>query len=169
MHLRRETEIDMSVNTNHKNSPDAPQDWDRFARVLREHGEATPLPGLEDRLASGWEHKVARRRRARAFRRTAGSLAGVATLAGLFMFSWPGTPEESMPVPQAAEPQIEAEAPDIFANPDIPPIWVDTTFPEVEMPPFDLMEPGHADAGPGPFFYYADSLSSLYEDPVAGE
>lgn len=159
----------MSVNTDHRTSPDAPQDWERFARVLREHGEAKSLPGLEDRLSSGWERKLSQRRRTRIFRRTAGSVTAFATIAGLFMFSWPGVAEEPAPVQQAAKPQIETPVQDIFANPEIPPVWVDTAFPEVDMPPFDLMEPGHAEAGSNPYFYYGDSLAYQHDVPVTGE
>lgn len=159
----------MSTNNNHT-TPDAPQDWERFAQALQKHGSVEPVAGLNERLQDGWEDKLVQRQLTRQHRRRIGSLTGVATLACLLALLLPKPVANVEPPQEVALPPVAAEPPDIFANPEMPPIWFDTTLPEFELPPFpDVMEPGYSGAFSNGGFSYTDSTFFQMEEPVAGE
>ena len=159
----------MSINNDH-NNPDTPQDWERFSRMLQEHGEVPPAAGFQERLQEGWDASIAQRKRSRLHRKVLSSFAGVAMLVGICIVAWPSGVQESAVMQQLAEPQVQLEQADIFANPDIPPVWFDTTLPDIEIPSFpDLMESGHVERQGNAFFSGSDSLYYMIEEPVTGE
>lgn len=148
---------------------DAPENWERYADLLNEHGRVEPSTGLEQRLAREWDGRMARRNRGARVRNgvlVTGAL--VTVFLAMFKLGVEHVPEPAAQ-PEPVAPSAVLEQPDIFANPDIPPVWIDTTLPAFESMPFP--EPGEIgimDANREPFFMYGDSVNQN-DQPVTGD
>lgn len=159
----------MGINRDHidRNSlSDAPQDWERYARMLREHGRKLPEAELAERLEKDWDRRLAARRRTQGRLRIIAPLATlVVAAAGFFIVSDTALHKAALE-PRVAEdpvlPILPDERPQRFAAPEIPPVWIDTNLPFLDAPSL----PGMAD--PSLLRSWADSLLHR-EPPVAGE
>lgn len=158
----------MAIKRDHidrNNVSDAPQDWERYARVLREHGQRHPGVEFTERLESGWSGRLAEHRRAHNRKWIAAPLATLAVAVAGFLIVSDTVLRNASMEPSVADDPVLPLAPDEaaprFAAPEIPPIWTDTNLPLVEPP----ILPGMAD--PSVLGSWADSI--LHEPPVAGE
>lgn len=148
---------------------DAPENWERYADMLKEHGRAEVPAGLEQRLSREWDGRMARRNRGARLRNGV-LITGALVTVFLAMFRL-GSENAPTPAvqPEPVAPSAVLEQPDIFANPDIPPVWIDTNLPAFESMPFP--EPGEIgimDASRDPFFMYGDTVNPN-ERPVTGD
>lgn len=146
-------------------TPDAPQDWDRYARLLREHGRVPVSSGFDERLEAEWDARVTESRRRRSLRRITAPIATLAVAAvGFLIVSESALRNAALNDTAAHEPELilvaEEEAENLAA-PEIPPIWIDTNLPMIEPP----VLPGMTD--PSAFGWSSDS--NLLHEPVTGD
>lgn len=158
----------MNMDTNDiQPNGESPQDWDRYAAMLREYGQRTDVPDslLHRQTPEAWERALLQRQRSRMIRWGLGLPGGMAAVALVGFLGYgiltddpaPGEP----PVVRVAEPAPEAHEPEQFAAPEIPPVWVDSHFDAIELPPVGFLD-----------IEVADSTLHLYplvDTPVAGE
>jgi hypothetical protein len=158
----------MNMDTNDTNqNGESPQDWDRYASMLREYGERTEVPEslISRQSPEAWERSLLQRQRNRMIRWGLGLPSAMVAFALVGFLGYgiltddPATGQQ--PVVRVAEPAPEALEPELFAAPEIPPVWVDSHFDAIELPPVGFLD-----------IEVADSTLHLYpliDSPVAGE
>ena len=150
---------------NYRMVGDAPGGWDGYARLLREHGGKRMRPEVQRGLEENWENRLAKHRRARNLRWGIGLPSGAVLITGIVLsfglFSDQG--EHSLaPTVAIPSPSVPAAEPEAFANPAIPPVWYDTSFPSVDAALPTLPH----DSG---LFRLDSRIPSAADSPVAGE
>jgi len=158
----------MSQNTNNTN-PDAPRNWELYADLLRRHGHAEPPAGMDRRLSLELGRRTSGQTTSQRLKN--GTLIGCAVVA-LLMITFRLVSDSAGKAnvgPEPVAPNTVLEQPDIFANPEIPPVWVDTNLPAFEPMPFpDPGDFGSIDGSLELFFMAADTLIPT-DRPVTGD
>ncbi len=146
---------------------ETPENWEYYAGMLREYRDGVQPPDSLRVPASVevFESEVRRRNRVRAQRWLVGApaltlllLVGGTLLNSSFNDATAPVAEKHQEVNDPAPLQ---EPVDIFASPDIPPVWIDSGLEAIELPGF-----------PGIDMELADSILQIHpmiDTPVAGE
>lgn len=146
---------------------ESPQGWDRYAAMLREYGERTDVPEslLRRQSPEAWDRALLQRQRRRMVRWGIGLPGGMVAVALVGFLTYGALVDDpapgQAPVVRVAEPAPAAVEPEQFAAPEIPPVWVDSHFDAVELPPVGFLDIEVADS--------TLHQTPLTDTPVAGE